>query len=347
MMLKEEVWNSYSFATLCAFALKVFGDDLSIWMGIRHNRKTLCSTSFSRETKSMSWLAIAGIALGVLLLLVLIYDLTQKKHAILHNFPIIGHFRYLLESIGPELRQYIVTSNNEERPFSRDERTWVYASSKKENNYFGFGTDNDMETQPNYLIINQSMFPLPDPLPGDEDYDPLHLIPCAKVMGEHRGRAKAFRPSSVINISGMSYGSLSAPAIEALNRGSKIAQCLHNTGEGGVSPHHKHGGELIWQIGTAYFGCRDEHGRFSMSKFQDVVAANPIKAIEVKLSQGAKPGRGGCCPPSKSPRKSPKFAASRWAKTAPAPPRMANFPMWMACWISSRNWPMPPVCPWA
>ncbi len=247
----------------------------------------------------MPWWETLAIVVFAIVILTVIYDVLQKKHAILHNFPVIGHFRYLLESIGPELRQYIVTNDNEERPFNRDERTWIYASAKKQNNYFGFGTDNDLEAEPNYLIIRQSMFPLSEPLPGVENYDPLHQIPCAKVLGEHRGRAKAFRPASVINLSAMSFGSLSGPAIESLNRGSKIAQCLQNTGEGGVSRHHQHGGELIWQIGTGYFGCRDENGRFSLPRFLEVVEANPIKAIEIKLSQGAKPGRGGVLPAAK------------------------------------------------
>ncbi|MHC4876752.1 MAG: glutamate synthase-related protein [Planctomycetota bacterium] len=239
------------------------------------------------------------IGIGVLFVIVAVYDVCQTKHAILRNFPILGHFRYLLEMIGPELRQYIVTSNNEERPFSRDERTWVYASSKKQNNYFGFGTDNDLEQSPNHVIVKQAMFPLHSPHPGDADYDNMHRIPCAKVLGGARGRAKAFRPESVVNISGMSFGSLSAPAIEALNRGCAIAGCLHNTGEGGVSPHHQHGGGLILQIGTGYFGCRDEHGRFSLDRFKDVVGSSPVKAVEIKLSQGAKPGMGGLLPAAK------------------------------------------------
>ncbi len=163
------------------------------------------------------------------------YDLIQKKHAIIHNFPIIGHFRYWLEMIGPELRQYIVTSNDEERPFCRDERRWVYASSKRENNYFGFGTDNDLETSSGYLIIRQSAFPLNDHIPSDQGYDPMYRIPCRKVIGEYRQRPKAFRPDSIVNISAMSFGSLSGPAIEAFNRGAAICGCLHNTGEGGVS----------------------------------------------------------------------------------------------------------------
>src|SRR4030095_12750151 len=112
-----------------------------------------------------------GIGLGAVLVAVAIHDLTQRKRAVLRNFPIIGHFRYLLEEIGPELRQYIVTSNDEERPFSRDQRRWVYASSKKENNYFGYGSDNDMEGSSHYLIIKHSPFPLGDPHVGDEGYD--------------------------------------------------------------------------------------------------------------------------------------------------------------------------------
>lgn len=240
---------------------------------------------------------LTGIA--IVLVLLTVFDVVQTKHAILRNFPIIGHLRYLLEMIGPELRQYIVTSNNEERPFSRDERTWVYASSKMQNNYFGFGTDNDPEQSPNYLIIKQSAFPLHSPHAGEPDYDELHRLPCAKVLGAARQRARAFRPESVINVSGMSFGSLSGPAIEAINRGCSLAGCLQNTGEGGVSPYHLQGGGLIWQIGTGYFGCRDEHGRFDLQRFKDAVAEHPVRAVEIKLSQGAKPGMGGLLPAAK------------------------------------------------
>src|SRR5262249_24112996 len=156
---------------------------------------------------------------------VIIHDLTQRKHAILRNFPIIGHFRYLFEAVWPELRQYIVTSNTEERPFSREQRRWIYSSSKKENNYFGFGTDNDLELSPNYLIVKQSAFPLNSPHPGAAGYDPKHRLPSAKILGGYRSRRKAFRPNSAVNISGMSYGSLSGNAVAALNRGAKLANC--------------------------------------------------------------------------------------------------------------------------
>ncbi|MDH3224429.1 MAG: FMN-binding glutamate synthase family protein [Gemmatimonadota bacterium] len=255
----------------------------------------------------LQWLLIIVV---VALLLVIVYDLIQKKHAILRNFPIIGHFRYLLEAVGPELRQYIVTSNNEERPFSRDQRRWIYASAKRENTYFGFGTDEMVELEPNFLVIKHAAF-APEQNDAERAAGPTrtyafpvvnssaHAVPCAKVLGGHRGRAQAFRPESVVNISGMSYGSLSAPAVEAINRGVVLAGCLQNTGEGGVSPYHKKGGDLIWQIGTGYFGCRTDDGGFSKERFLETVAEAPVRAVEIKMSQGAKPGLGGMLPAAK------------------------------------------------
>jgi len=244
------------------------------------------------------WWVLIGI--GGFFGLVVIYDLIQRKRAILRNFPILGHFRYIFEAVGPEFRQYIVTSNDEERPFTRDQRRWVYASSKKENNYFGFGTDNDLESSPNYLIIKHAAFPLQQPAKAVTEAG--YPLPCAKTLGGHRGRKHAFRPRSVVNISAMSYGALSARAIEALNRGAKLAGCLHNTGEGGLSPYHQNGGELIFQMGTGYFGCRDKDGRFSLERLVDVCGENPVRAIEIKLSQGAKPGLGGLLPGAKVTR---------------------------------------------
>ncbi|MGQ4513051.1 glutamate synthase-related protein [Streptomyces sp. DW26H14] len=222
-------------------------------------------------------------------------DLVQKKHALLRNYPVLGHARYVLETIGPELRQYIVTSNDEERPFSRDQRTWIYASAKEQNNYFGFGTDNDVEHMQGHAYLKQRTFAgeLPDV------HDPRAALPSAKVLGGPRGRAKAFRPASVVNISAMSFGSLSGAAVTALNKGAALAGTLQNTGEGGLSPYHRNGGDLILQLGTAYFGCRNEDGSFSLDKLKAVVAGAPVKAIEIKLSQGAKPGLGGMLPGAK------------------------------------------------
>ena len=228
------------------------------------------------------------------------YDLLQRRHAILRNFPIIGHLRYLLEAFGPELRQYIVTNNNEERPFSRTQRRWIYASSKRQNNYFAFGSDNEPEASSNYLIIKHSAFPLPTPHAGEAGYDASHALPAAIEIGGWRGRARPFRPGSVVNVSGMSFGSLSGAAVEALNKGAHLAGCYQNTGEGGLSPYHLQGGDLVLQIGTGYFGCRELDGRFSLPRLKALVAEHPaIRAIEIKLSQGAKPGAGGVLPKEK------------------------------------------------
>jgi glutamate synthase domain-containing protein 2 len=249
--------------------------------------------------------------LGVIVILVagvVVYDLTQKRHAILRNFPVVGHLRFLLEKVGPELRQYIVTDNNEERPFSRDERTWVYTSSKMENNNFGFGTDNDLESARNYVIIKHAAFPVVGRV-GEPDGPELSVtLPAPKILGASHGRAHAFRPASVVNVSGMSFGSLSGRAIEALNRGCALAGALQSTGEGGITEFHRHGGDLIWQIGTGYFGCRSSDGRFDLARLVDAVASAPVRAIEIKISQGAKPGLGGVLPAAKV---TPEIAALR------------------------------------
>ena len=269
----------------------------------------------SRALKSAPVAALAGLAT---------YDLLQKRHALLRNFPLLGHGRYLLESVGPELRQYIVTDNNSERPFSRDQRRWVYASSKLENNYFGFGTDNDVEHTEGYPIIKHRTFSevVPPSHPRAGEDSPL---PSAKVLGGPRGRREAFRPSSLVNISAMSFGSLSGPAIEALNRGAALAGCLHNTGEGGISSYHRNGGDLVFQIGTAYFGCRDEDGRFDLGRLKDLVASAPVRALEIKLSQGAKPGLGGLLPGAKVTPEIARVRGIRAGVDCISPSRHAEF----------------------
>ncbi len=257
----------------------------------------------------MTTFIVIVAVLALVLIVLAIQDLIQVRHAIRRNFPLIGRLRYGLEKLGPELRQYIVTDNDEERPFSRDQRRWVYSTAKKENQYFGFGTDNKMD-RPQYPIIRQSAFPYRPTANGetDDSHDDT-FVPCGKVLGEWRGRDKAFRPTSAVNISAMSFGSLSGPAIEALNKGAAIAGCLHNTGEGGVSKHHLHGGDLIFQLGTGYFGARRPDGGFDLEKAIALVERTPaVKAIEVKLSQGAKPGLGGRLPASKV---TPEIAEAR------------------------------------
>lgn len=235
----------------------------------------------------------------IVLIVVAVRDIfVQKKHTITHNFPIIGHFRYMFEKIGPELRQYLVANNREELPFNRIERGWIYASSKKEDNYEGFGTDSDIHS-PQHIFINNAMlgFEIKEDHPN---YINNNFLPCAKVMGQFNKRRKPYRPASVINVSAMSFGSLSAKAVESMNKGVKLAGAYHNTGEGGLSSYHCHGGDVVFHFGTGYFGVRDEFGGFSMEKLVKMTNEKPyVKAIEIKLSQGAKPGKGGVLPAAK------------------------------------------------
>ena len=244
----------------------------------------------------------------MLIVMVGFYDVfINRRHAITHNFPVVGHLRYLLERVGPELRQYIVANNREELPFNRSQRTWIYTSSKKINNYRGFGSDQD-QSATNYLFLKNQMFPfrMPDGHPNLSD---PYFLPCAKVMGIHHGRRRPFRPRSVVNISAMSFGSLSAKAVESINRGSHAAGAYHNTGEGGLSPYHSTGADVVFQFGTGYFGVRDDEGNFSMPKLKKLVEDHPfVRAIEIKLSQGAKPGKGGVLPAAKI---TPEIAAIR------------------------------------
>ena len=246
-----------------------------------------------------SLLRRAGAAAGAAVGGVAAYDLLQRQHAILRNFPLLGHLRFLLESFGPELRQYIVTSNDEERPFSRDQRRWVYASAKRQVNTFGFGTDNDLENADGLVVLRHTPFPAAAAAEGTPGGRPDYPLAAGKVLGAAHGRRHAFRPASIVNVSGMSYGSLSRVAVEALNRGAEEAGCLQNTGEGGLAPAHRHGGELVYQIGTGYFGCRDEAGSFSLERLKATISDVPVRALEIKLSQGAKPGLGGLLPAPK------------------------------------------------
>lgn len=244
----------------------------------------------------IAWWIFAAI-LG-LIVLVGIHDILQKRHAVLRIYPIVGHFRYLIESIGPELRQYIIADDKEETPFNRTERSWVYATAKGQNNYFGFGST-EIQYTTGYPIIKNATLPLNESLAEYIDGDKSQ-VPCLKVMGEPRARRRPWRPRSIVNISGMSFGALGRNAISALNKGAKAAGCYHDTGEGGLSPYHLFGADVIWQIGTGYFGARDEYGRFSLDVLAEKVTEHPeVRAIEIKLSQGAKPGKGGVLPAAK------------------------------------------------
>ncbi len=248
----------------------------------------------------------------------------NKKNTIRHNFPLIGRLRYLLERVGPELRQYIVANNREELPFNRSQRSWVYASSKQQNNYESFGTDKDIFGA-GYIFLKPSMFPF-SILEGHPNYFVKDFLPCAKIMGSYNGRKKPYRPYSIINISAMSFGSLSSNAITALNKGALKAGCYHNTGEGSMSPYHSYGADVILQIGTAYFGVRDAEGSFSFEKLEELLAKKPmIKAIEIKLSQGAKPGKGGVLPAAKITKEIAEIRGVPVGKDVISPPNHSAF----------------------
>jgi glutamate synthase domain-containing protein 2 len=218
-----------------------------------------------------------------------LYDIFQTKHAIRRNFPILGRFRYLLEGIRPELHQYFVESNTSGRPFSRDLRSLVYQRAKNETDTLPFGTEKDVYAV-GYEWMNHSI----------AAQHPPKDLPRVVVGGPD---CKQPYEASVLNVSAMSYGSLSRNAILALNTGAKLGGFAHNTGEGGLTPHHlEGGGDVFWQIGTGYFGCRNAEGKFDETLFQEKAQLANVKMIEIKLSQGAKPGHGGILPARKVTR---------------------------------------------
>jgi glutamate synthase domain-containing protein 2 len=216
----------------------------------------------------------------LVLCLVGLYDLQQEHHSILRNYPIIGHLRFMLELIRPEIRQYFLESETEATPFSRAQRSLVYSRAKGAADKRPFGTQLDVRAM-GYEWINHSM--TPSHL-KDHDFR-------IQVGGQ---QCKQPYSISLFNVSAMSFGALSANAIQSLNLGAKLGGFAHDTGEGSISRHHRaHGGDLIWEIGSGYFGCRDASGHFSPERFVENVQAPQVKMVEIKLSQGAKPGHGG------------------------------------------------------
>lgn len=215
-----------------------------------------------------------------------IYDLQQSHHAILRNYPIIGHLRFMLETIRPEIRQYFLESETEASPFSRAQRTLVYTRAKGQSDKRPFGTQLDVRAI-GYEWINHSI--APTKLAGHDFRVKVGGKDCTQPYD-----------ISLFNVSAMSFGALSANAIQALNLGAKLGGFAHDTGEGSISRHHRaHGGDLIWEIGSGYFGCRDEQGHFSPEHFVENVRSPQVKMVEIKLSQGAKPGHGGVLPDPK------------------------------------------------
>jgi glutamate synthase domain-containing protein 2 len=232
-----------------------------------------------------AWFLILAMPLAMLSL-VGIYDLIQKRHSITRNYPIIGHLRFIIEGFGPEIRQYLIESEHDEVPFSRDKRSIVYQRAKDIEDKRPFGTRLNLY-EPGFAWINHSFRPVEihdwnfrTRIGGDACAQPYH--------------------ASVYNISAMSFGALSANATLALNSGAKIGGFAHDTGEGGISRHHRSGGgDLIYEVGSGYFGCRKDDGTFDPEKFAEQAQNPQVKMIEIKLSQGAKPGHGGMLPAAK------------------------------------------------
>jgi glutamate synthase domain-containing protein 2 len=238
---------------------------------------------------------LALLALGLVLLGV--HDLRQTRHAVLRNYPVIGHLRFLLEYIRPEIRQYFIEADREAAPFSRQQRSLVYQRAKGEPDKRPFGTQLDVQAE-GYAWINHSVAPT--------------VLPHADFrvrIGDGGTSCRQPYDASLFNISAMSFGALSAAAVRALNAGAKKGGFAHDTGEGSISAYHReHGGDLIWEIGSGYFGCRDAAGRFDEARFAEQARDPQVRMIEIKLSQGAKPGHGGVLPAAKV---TPEIAAAR------------------------------------
>lgn len=243
----------------------------------------------------VAWIILA-VFLGIIALA--INDIVQTKHAIRRVYPILGRFRYLLEQVGPELRQYIVTNDLEERPYNRSQRSWVYQSAKGVNSAVGFGTQHDVHEEGEFHFVPASFPTLDEEAPTDA---------APHVIGPRRPRPFATR--SRINIAPMSFGALSEAAVRALSVGAANADIYLNTGEGGLSPYHREGGgELIFQLGPAKYGARDADGNLDWGLLREIGWRDEVHAIEIKLSQGAKPGKGGILPGIKV---TPEVAAIR------------------------------------
>jgi hypothetical protein len=233
----------------------------------------------------------------IAIIVIYIADITQTRQAIRRNYPVVGRFRYFFEHLGEFFRQYFFSMDREELPFNRAQRSWVYRAAKHIDTTVAFGSTKDLRPAGTTIFVNCAF-----PTLGDDAVPPV-----AVTIGPYAERPYVSR--SLYNISGMSYGALSAPAVTALANGAKKTNCWMNTGEGGVSPYHLQAGcDLVVQIGTAKYGVRDLEGNLSVDKLKELAAHDQVRMFEIKLSQGAKPGKGGILPGAKV---SPEIAAIR------------------------------------
>jgi glutamate synthase domain-containing protein 2 len=265
------------------------------------------------------------LAIGGILTVLGVIDLTQSHHSIQRNYPIIGHIRWMVEFIRPEIRQYLIESDEDAAPFSRSQRALVYQRAKGEQGERPFGTLMDVYRD-GYEFIAHSMRPA------------MHADPTSFRITI--GGSACLKPysSSVFNISAMSFGSLSANAIRALNKGAKMGGFSHDTGEGSMSVYHREfGGDIVWEIASGYFGCRTADGKFDPEKFAALAADDQVKMIEIKLSQGAKPGHGGVLPAAKVTREISDTRGVPMGQDCISPPRHSAFstPLEMMAFITT------------
>ncbi len=282
---------------------------LNEWYPIRYTAFGACVLGLALSVFSL--VAFGQGAALVLLFLVLagigVYDVVQTRRSILRSYPVIGHLRFMLEYVRPEIRQYFLESDNDATPFSRSQRSLVYQRAKGDSDKRPFGTQLDVHAE-GYEWMNHSMVPSKVAshdfrvwIGGTPDDVALQSPDCGLCTQPYH--------ASVFNISAMSFGALSANAIRALNAGARLGRFAHDTGEGSISEHHRaHGGDLIWEIGSGYFGCRNDDGSFNADRFAENARDPQVKMIEIKLSQGAKPGHGGVLP---GPKVTAEIAAAR------------------------------------
>ena len=268
--------------------------------------------SFVMDTlNSMAVLFVFVIGLVVAgLILMFIADVSQTKDAVRRNYPVVGRFRGLFTTLGEFFRQYFFAMDREEMPFNRAEREWVYKSSEGGDNTVAFGSTRNISPVGTAIFVN-----CPYPKLGTESIEapPVTIGPQTP---------KPYTAQSIINISGMSYGAISRPAVLALSNGARMANCWFNTGEGGLSPYHLEGGaDIVFQIGTAKYGVRDEDGNLSEEKLREVAALDQVKMFEIKLSQGAKPGKGGILPAAKVTKEIAKIRGIPKGKDSVSPNR--------------------------
>jgi glutamate synthase domain-containing protein 2 len=236
-------------------------------------------------TGGVGWIVVA-VVLAVPVV-VGIHDMVQTRHSILRNYPILGHARFALETVRPELQQYFIERNYDGRPYDRDTRTAIYERAKGLKDEQAYGTERDVG-EPGYEWLLHTNAP----------YDPPKDAPQPRVRIGGPDCTKPY-DMALLNVSAMSFGALSGNAITALNRGAAAGGFAHDTGEGGLTDHHLHGGDIVWEIGTGYFGARTKDGGFDEDKFREKAAHDQVKMVSLKLSQGAKPGIGGVLPGGK------------------------------------------------